>query len=133
MRLVLDLGKVKPYLEGLAGLRSYYTRTKVTHEEWNDEKESYERSTLSSYTSIFDMALSYGTGGGLLIGAEDLFFNIGLSYFGGTNVDVFGPDHLNSMTYSFNHSGSVFAKSLLDPVKAVSKMVIFSIGISKVL
>lgn len=65
-----DFGFIRPYAEGLFGFNSLWTDTEV-----NDFERDDEESEIASNTHLFDMAASYGVGGGLQIRLNDFDFD----------------------------------------------------------
>ena len=57
-------GKVRPYLDGLVGLKHFYTRTSI-NSDFSDE-------TIAASTNKRDTAFSYGVGGGVQIHLANL-------------------------------------------------------------
>ena len=58
LRLQPPSGAVQPYLDGLFGLKYFFTETTVRDEDFHDE-------AIASTTNFDDVALSYGIGGGI--------------------------------------------------------------------
>ncbi len=130
MRIVFDLGQFKPYVEGLLGFRTFYTRTTLSAKEWNDQEGEYEDNTLGTDVSISDATFSIGPGGGFIFGQNNLSLNLRFNFLGGNEVDVYTEEHLEDMKYSIGSSGSVTAQSMLAPLSAISRMFVFSLGLS---
>lgn len=63
LRLQVPDGRVRPYVDGLAGVSYFWTQTSVS-----DEYDDYE---LASSTNYDDVALTYGGGAGLQIKLVD--------------------------------------------------------------
>ena len=65
VRIVPFHGKVRPYFEGLLGMKNLSTTTKVISENCPEEDE--DTCEIASSTNYSDNAFSYGGGGGLEI------------------------------------------------------------------
>jgi opacity protein-like surface antigen len=77
-------GPVRPYVDGLIGLKYLYTRTSVS--------DPFDDETIASNTDFSDTALSYGIGGGLQIpltkGRESrIVLDTGVRYLRGGRAD----------------------------------------------
>lgn len=59
MRLQPPSGAVQPYLDGLFGLKYFFTETTIKDDNFFEDEE------IASTTNFDDAALSYGVGGGL--------------------------------------------------------------------
>ena len=59
LRLQPPGGAVQPYLDGLVGMKYFFTETTIKDDDRFDEEE------IASTTNFDDAALSYGVGGGL--------------------------------------------------------------------
>ena len=85
VRIVPFHGKVRPYFEGLLGIKNLSTTTKVISENCPEEDE--DTCEIASSTNYSDNAFSYGGGGGLEItltsfgGDEDSGIKGVLSFF----------------------------------------------------
>lgn len=64
LRAQPQTGRVRPYLDGLVGLKHFYTQTSINSDFSNE--------TLAASTNSRDTALSYGIGGGVQIHLADL-------------------------------------------------------------
>jgi len=63
LRFQLPNGMVRPYVDGLIGFNHLYTETSIRDEDWGDNDGSSFSSTHSR-----DTGLSYGVGGGAMVG-----------------------------------------------------------------
>jgi hypothetical protein len=57
VRLQPREGAVRPYVEGLVGLKYLFTRTSIDSDDWDDD--------TASYTNLDDLTPSYGVGAGV--------------------------------------------------------------------
>ena len=68
LKLIPFQGKVRPYFEGLLGMKNLSTTTKLTNENCEDHSGTdYNDCEIASSTNASDNAFSYGGGGGLEI------------------------------------------------------------------
>ena len=65
LKLIPFQGNVRPYFEGLLGMKNLFTSTKVISENCPEEDE--DTCEIASSTNYSDNAFSYGGGGGLEI------------------------------------------------------------------
>ena len=73
---------VKPYVEGLLGLKYFYTQTSLNG--------SYDYYTVPSTTNLGDIAFSYGVGGGLDVAAWRAF-DVNIRIHAGVRYLLGGP------------------------------------------
>ena len=67
-RIIPFQGNIKPYVEGLFGLKNLSTTTELINENCYDNVENdYDDCQIAESTNASDNALSYGVGGGLEI------------------------------------------------------------------
>lgn len=78
-------GTVRPYIDGLVGLKYLYTRTSVTN-DFNDE-------AFASSNNFSDSTFSYGVGGGAQFllantgGKRDILLDMKVRYLKGSNAE----------------------------------------------
>ena len=85
LRLQPPSGAVQPYLDGLFGMKYFFTETTVRDDDFFDEE-------IASTTNFDDAALSYGVGGGIDIllhqgRGKAVMINAGARYLFGTEAE----------------------------------------------
>lgn len=93
MRLQPPTGAVRPYVDGLVGLKYFFTRTRIENEDFGDDE------SIASSTNFDDTAFSYGVGAGFdipvwsgFMGEErttygTVMVNLGFRYLWGSEAD----------------------------------------------
>lgn len=90
LRLQSPGGRVRPYVEGLFGLKYLFTETRVENENRSDDEEE-----IASTTNFSDVALSGGVGGGVDIqvyrpaekDVRGVSVHLGLQYLAGQRAE----------------------------------------------
>ena len=127
IRVQPDLGSVKPYLDGLVGLKRLYTKTKIESDEFDDDEPIAESTNSSDY------ALSYGIGGGLKIkvfeksvsaeksGSVAIYIDLGVRYLLGGEAEYLKKGSITRTT-----TGDV----IYDFRQSKTDLLLFNIGVS---
>ena len=132
-RIVPLQGKVRPYFEGLLGMKNLSTTTKVISENCPEEDE--DTCEIASSTNYSDNAFSYGGGGGLdimitSIGDEEsdvqgiLSFFINARYVMGTEAEYLKE---GAITFSDPEEGPV--QTTFHPSKSKTDALQINIGL----
>ena len=135
VRIVPFHGKVRPYFEGLLGMKNLSTTTKVISENCPEEDE--DTCEIASSTNYSDNAFSYGGGGGLEItltsfgGDEDsgikgvLSFFINARYMIGAEAEYLKE---GAITFSDPQDGPV--QTTFDPSTSKTDVLQISLGLN---
>ena len=135
VRIVPFHGKVRPYFEGLLGMKNLFTSTKVISENCPEEDE--DTCEIASSTNYSDNAFSYGGGGGLEItltsfgGDEDsgikgvLSFFINARYMIGAEAEYLKE---GAITFSDPQDGPV--QTTFDPSTSKTDVLQISLGLN---
>ena len=134
-RIIPFHGKVRPYFEGLLGMKNLFTSTKVISENCPEEDE--DTCEIASSTNYSDNAFSYGGGGGLEItltsfgGDEDsgikgvLSFFINARYMIGAEAEYLKE---GAITFSDPQDGPV--QTTFDPSTSKTDVLQISLGLN---
>ncbi|MCS5651925.1 MAG: hypothetical protein NZ825_04775 [Candidatus Marinimicrobia bacterium] len=135
LKLIPFQGNVRPYFEGLLGMKNLFTSTKVISENCPEEDE--DTCEIASSTNYSDNAFSYGGGGGLEItltsfgGDEDsgikgvLSFFINARYMIGAEAEYLKE---GAITFSDPQDGPV--QTTFDPSTSKTDVLQISLGLN---
>ena len=135
LKLIPFQGNVRPYFEGLLGMKNLFTSTKVISENCPEEDE--DTCEIASSTNYSDNAFSYGGGGGLEItltsfgGDEDsgikgvLSFFINARYMIGAEAEYLKE---GAITFSDPQDGPV--QTTFDPSTSKTDVLQINLGLN---
>ena len=135
LKLIPFQGNVRPYFEGLLGMKNLFTSTKVISKNCPEEDE--DTCEIASSTNYSDNAFSYGGGGGLEItltsfgGDEDsgikgvLSFFINARYMIGAEAEYLKE---GAITFSDPQDGPV--QTTFDPSTSKTDVLQISLGLN---
>ncbi len=117
LRLQPPSGPVQPYLDGLFGVKYFFTETSVNDDDYYDE--------IASTTNFDDAALSYGVGGGIDIMLHQgrgpaVMINAGARYLFGTEAEYLQEGAIE------RRNGRVF----LFPDRSETDILIMQLGVT---
>ena len=138
LKIIPFQGNVRPYFEGLWGMKNLSTTTELTNNNCYDDNEtSYDDCEIASSTNYSDNSFSYGGGGGLEIsltsfgGDEDsgiegvLSFFINARYMIGAEAEYLKE---GAITFSDPQDGPV--QTTFDPSTSKTDVLQISLGLN---
>ena len=138
LKIIPFQGNVRPYFEGLWGMKNLSTTTELTNNNCYDDNEtSYDDCEIASSTNYSDNSFSYGGGGGLEIsltsfgGDEDSGIEGVLSFFINARILIGAEaEYLKEGAITFSDPQDGPVQTTFDPSTSKTDALQISLGLN---
>lgn len=121
LRVRIPIKLIQPYFDGCVGFKNFYTRTTITDETRNNNTfnnnntnpfNTNNNTYSNSVTNLSDVALSYGGGGGFMIGSGPIRLDIRCLYLLGEEARFFDRSSAAGWSVNFSQNTNQFDSNI---------------------